>query len=82
MTWTVWAAPTDVTELDVGGDRMGATGGGACGGACGTSASFTASEAAVGAPLGFLTTLGFFGAFCCSSKSLASCEKITVTCVG
>ena len=62
---------------DVGGDSMGATGeGAACGGARGTSASLSASEAAAGAPLGFLTTLGFFGAFCCSSKSLASCATI------
>ena len=75
MTWTVWAAPTDVTgDDDPGGDRMGAAGEGAGGGARGTSASFSASEAAAGAPLGFLTTLGFFGAFCCSSKSLASWE--------
>ena len=74
MTWTVWAAPTEVTGDEVGGDRMGAAGEGAGGGARGTSASFSASEAAAGAPLGFLTALGFFGAFCCSSKSLASWE--------
>ena len=74
MTWTVWAAPTEVTGDDAGGDGMGATGEGAGGGTRGTSASFSASEDAAGAPLGFLTALGFFGAFCCSSKSLASWE--------
>ena len=75
MTCTVWAAPSDVTGDEVGGDGMGATGEGAAGGARGTSASFSASEAAAaGAPLGFLTVLGFLGAFCCSSKSLASWE--------